>query len=94
MIMSNLKNVRRIEELHPLFKVLSDYVKTHNGLHSDLGRIEMLSDNLFINNINPDCALYSDIPIIFITLHPEQFVVTYPEDTHAPFIGKGRYVNL
>ncbi len=142
MIVSNLKNVQRIEGIHPLFKVLFDYIKTHDLLHSDLGRIEILSDNLFINNINPDCvesckqmlevhrdyidvhilldgvetigwkafddvgqlvkpyekegdcALYSDIPTTFVTLHPGQFVVAYPEDAHAPLIGKGKIRKL
>nr|WP_302830118.1 YhcH/YjgK/YiaL family protein [uncultured Bacteroides sp.] len=55
MIVSNLKNVQRIEKLHPLFRVLFDCVKTHDLLHSDLGRIEISGDNLFINNLNLDC---------------------------------------
>lgn len=142
MIVSNLKNVQRIEKLHPLFKVLFDYVKTHDLLHSDLGRIEISGDNLFINNVNPDCvesdkqilevhreyidvhillygvetigwkaledatqeiksyekegdcALYSDVPTTFVTLHPGQFVIVYPEDAHAPIIGKGKIRKL
>ena len=41
MIVSNLQNSQRIEGLHPLFKSLFDYVKTHDLLHADLGRIEV-----------------------------------------------------
>ena len=53
MIVSNLQNSQRIEGLHPLFKSLFDYVKTHDLLHADLGRIEVDGDHLFINNVNP-----------------------------------------
>ena len=56
MIVSNLKNSQRIEGLHPLFKMLFDYVKSHDLLHTDLGRIEIDGDRLFINNVNPECV--------------------------------------
>ena len=56
MIVSNLENSQRIEELHSLFKTLFDYVKTHDLLHADLGRIEIEGDSLFINNVNPECV--------------------------------------
>ena len=39
MIVSNLQNSGRIESLHPQFKPLFDYVKTHDLLHAELGRI-------------------------------------------------------
>lgn len=56
MIISNLQNSQRVEGLHPLFKTLFDYVKTHNLLHAELGRIEIEGDDLFINNVNPECV--------------------------------------
>lgn len=56
MIVSNLKNSERIEGLHPLFKVLFDYVKSHDLLHADLGRIEIDGERLFINSVNPECV--------------------------------------
>lgn len=56
MIVSNLQNSQRVEGLHPLFKTLFDYVKTHDLLHAELGRIEIDGDNLFINNVNPECV--------------------------------------
>lgn len=55
MIITNLNHSDRIEALHPLFKKLFDYVKTHDLLNAPLGRIEIDGDNLFINNINPLC---------------------------------------
>lgn len=31
-------------------------MKTHDLLHTDLGRIEIDGENLFINNVNPECV--------------------------------------
>ena len=142
MIVSNLVNSQRIESLHPLFKKLFDYVKSHDLLHAELGRIELDGDRLFINNVEPecvvrekqvlevhheyidvhillqgsetigwkaiedvveevksyeiegDCALYGDVPTTYVDLLPGQFVIVYPEDPHAPVIGKGKIRKL
>ncbi len=56
MIISNLQHRARIEQLHPLFKAFFDYVTTHDLLHEELGRYEVLGDTLFINNVNPQCV--------------------------------------
>jgi YhcH/YjgK/YiaL family protein len=56
MIVSNLSNSSRVEALHPLFKTLFDYVKNNDLLHAELGRIVIDGDNLFINNVNPECV--------------------------------------
>lgn len=56
MIVSNLQNSQRIEGLHPMFELLFDYVKTHDLLHAELGRIEIDGERLFINNVNPECV--------------------------------------
>ena len=55
MIVSNLQNTERIESLHPLFKKLFDYVKSHDILNMECGRIYIDGDNLYINNVNPTC---------------------------------------
>ena len=60
MIVSNLQNSGRIESLHPMFKQLFDYVKSHDLLHTDCGRIELDGDRLFINNVNPVCVKASE----------------------------------
>lgn len=54
MIVSNLQNSSRIEPLHPLFKTLFEYVKSHDLLHAELGRIEIDGDSLFVNNVSAD----------------------------------------
>ncbi len=55
MILANLNDSNRIENLHPLFKELFDYVKSHDILHAPLGRIEIKGDELSINNSEPEC---------------------------------------
>lgn len=142
MIVTNLENSSRIEQLHPLFKQLFDYVKSHDLLCAPLGRIELDGERLFINNVEPecmpadkqvlevhrkyidvhillegrecigwkamedvvdetksytfedDCALYGDTPTCFIDLLPGQCCIVYPEDLHAPVIGKGKIRKL
>ena len=44
MIVSNLQNSQRVEKLHPLFKQLFDYVKSHDLLHEELGTIRLDGD--------------------------------------------------
>lgn len=41
-----------------------------------------------------DCALYADQPTAFAELKPGEFVIVYPEDPHAPAIGKGKIRKL
>ena len=54
MIISKLEHSSRIEPLHPLFKRLFDYVKSHDLLNEPTGRIVLDGDNLFINNVTLD----------------------------------------
>lgn len=73
MIVSNLQNSSRIEGLHPLFKPLFDYVKKHDLLRAELGRIDIAGDDLFILNINPECVAEADQPLeahrVYIDVH-------------------------
>ena len=137
MIVSDLRQSARIESLHPLFKTVFDYVKSHDLLNEPCGRIELDGDRLFINNVNPecvaaeqqvlevhhqyidihillegeetigwkpiadctnetkaydeqaDCALFAEPGSTYVTLHPGQFAIFWPEDAHAPIIGEG-----
>lgn len=52
MIISNLQHSQRIESLHPLFKRLFDYVKQHDLLHQETGKIVLEGEQLFINNVS------------------------------------------
>ncbi len=40
-------------------------------------------------NHESDCALYTVPAGTYFTVHPGEFFVAYPEDAHAPVIGKG-----
>lgn len=56
MIFGDLRHSNRIEPLHPLFKTAFDYIKTHDLLNTELGRIELKGDTLFINNVETTCV--------------------------------------
>lgn len=49
MIIGSLNNTERIEQLHPLFKQLFDYVRTHDLTQLPAGRLTLSGDDLFIN---------------------------------------------
>ena len=49
MILTSLQECERIESLHPLFKKLFDYVKTHDLTAVPAGRVTIDGDDLFIN---------------------------------------------
>lgn len=51
MIIGTLADSARIESLHPLFKQVFDYIKSHDLLHAPLERIELDGERLFINNV-------------------------------------------
>ena len=36
-----------------------------------------------------DFALYAEAPTTYFTVNPGEFYIVYPEDGHAPIIGKG-----
>lgn len=41
-----------------------------------------------------DIAFYTDVPDTYVSVLPGQFAVIYPEDAHAPLIGKGNLRKL
>lgn len=52
MIYTNLKESTRIENVHPQFKKLFEYLKNNDLLNTELGKIELDGQNLFINNVD------------------------------------------
>lgn len=137
MIITNIQDSSTIEALHPAFKTLFDYLKSHQLADMPIGRIELDGERLFINNDNPtlrsaeeqtievhrryidvhipldheeiigwkttslcsdlasdyeeekDRMFYNDRPTTYITLHPGEVCICFPEDGHAPIIGIG-----
>ncbi len=60
MIVTDLNNCSRIAALHPAFASLFDFLASNDLLSMPLGRIEVDGDNLFINNVNPECVPASE----------------------------------
>ena len=55
MIYGNIAYADRYASLHPLLPQLFAYVKSHDLLHTPMGKIVLDGDKLFINNVNPEC---------------------------------------
>lgn len=55
MIIADLDQSYRYESLHPAFPKVFQYVKSHDLLNAELGKIEIDSDNVFIINSEPEC---------------------------------------
>lgn len=138
MIYGNIAYADRYASLHPLLPQLFAYVKSHDLLHTPMGKIVLDGDKLFINNVNPEClseekqvlevhrryidvhillegkervgwsntddckdvadpydeagdfATFFDKPTTYIDMMPNDFLIVFPEDAHAPIIGSGR----
>lgn len=54
MIIDSLKNSARIESLHPLFAKAFDYIKTHDLLNENAGRVVLEEGVLWINIDEPN----------------------------------------
>ncbi|MDO4691823.1 MAG: YhcH/YjgK/YiaL family protein [Porphyromonadaceae bacterium] len=63
MIIGSIHESARYESLHPAFKQVFDYIKTHDLLHAPLERIVLDADRLFINNVEADAKSQEDMPL-------------------------------
>lgn len=63
MILTNLAHTKEVERLHPDLKTLFDYVRTHDLLSAPTGRIELRGEEVFINNVNPQCVSVEEQPL-------------------------------
>lgn len=138
MIYGKIDYADRYTSLHPLLPCLFAYVRSHDLLHTPLGKIVLDGDKLFINNVNPEClpqekqvlevhrrymdvhillegkervgwrntddckelahpydeagdfATFFDKPTTYIDMMPNDFLMVFPEDAHAPIIGSGK----
>lgn len=43
-------------------------------------------------NSEKDIVFYNDTPSTYFTLTPDEFVIFFPEDSHAPLVGDGNIV--
>lgn len=54
MVIGSLKNTARFEGLNPYFKMVFDYVKSHDLSNAEPGRIVLDGDNAYINIAHVD----------------------------------------
>ena len=54
MILSNLKYSDKFEGMHPGFKMVFDYIKSHDMLKAEDGKIILDGDNVFINVVTKE----------------------------------------
>lgn len=55
MIIADLKHSSRYEKLHPLFQKAFEVAKNTDWFATELGKMEIDGENLFIINSNPEC---------------------------------------
>lgn len=60
MILDTVRNSALTERLHPLFKMLFDYVKSHDLTAIPAGRITLQGEDLFINVVDADLRKAED----------------------------------
>lgn len=143
MILSSLKNYKRVAALSPAIQQVLDYVSQHDLSQVPAGRITLDGSNVFINvndaelcaqeeqkleihrqyidihfplsgdevvgwsdisdltteslapfDCENDFALFAEPAQTYFTAHPGDFYIMYPEDAHAPIIGKGKLRKL
>jgi YhcH/YjgK/YiaL family protein len=75
MILSNLKNRKELEQLHPLFPVLFDYIEKHDILSAPQGIIEIQGRDLFLNNYSPEPATCDTAPL---EVHQKYIDIHFP----------------
>ena len=57
MILSDLAHCERYYSLNSAFAKVFDFVKNNDLLNSELGKIEIDGENIFIMNSEPECLL-------------------------------------
>ena len=78
MILGTLENSKRIELLHPAFKTLFEYVKSHNFLKEKETCVKLDGDNLYINNSESELRDKREIQLIEV--HRKYIDVHIPLD--------------
>jgi YhcH/YjgK/YiaL family protein len=77
-----------------VLEVHRDYIDVHFLLQGEetIGwkDIDDVSNEVKAYDADADCALYDERATGYVTLHPGQFLVAFPEDPHAPIIGTGK----
>lgn len=142
MIIGKLEECEKVESLHPDFKEVFHYIRSHGLSKLSPRRISLKEGEMWIDTAAPelressgadlelhreyidiqvvlegeetygweaagdlkaeripydagrDIAFYKDRPRFYFTLRPGEFVIFFPEDAHAPCIGRGQIKKL
>lgn len=143
MVLAHIDDCERYLSLHPLFRKLFDYVRSHDLANVPAERITLEGERLYINvadatlkapeeqvlevhrryldvhfplsgneimgwsplgqlktkstspfNESEDYAVYAEPAQTYLTIHPGEFAIVWPEDAHAPIIGEGKLRKL
>ncbi|WP_025068773.1 YhcH/YjgK/YiaL family protein [Bacteroides gallinarum] len=94
----NNVNPTCIDEKEQVLEIHREYIDIHILLEGK-ERIgwkaeEELTEEKQSYQKDTDCALFTDRPTSFIDLIPDQFLIAFPEDAHAPVIGDGKIRKL
>ena len=87
MIIDALKDSDLAESLHPAFKMVFDYVKSHDLLHGELGRIELDGENVYINVVETEGK---DKSAAVLETHDEYADIQFPLLSEETFAWKSR----
>ena len=66
------------------------YLDVHIPLSGD----EIIGWRALPFDVEADYALYSSPASTYVTVRPGEFLIVYPEDAHAPIIGRGKLRKL
>ncbi len=87
MIIDALKNSELAECLHPAFKLVFDYVKSHDLLQTAPGRIELDGGDVYINVVEPEGKDKSEA---VLETHDEYIDIQFPLLGEETFAWKSR----
>lgn len=79
-----------------IIEVHKDYIDVHIPISTTeiIGwkDIEQCELQIQAYSKEQDCALYSDSCSNYITVNPDECLIVFPEDGHAPGIGQGKII--
>ena len=93
MLFINRCDVEGVDASNQVLEVHRDYIDIHILLAGEetIGwkPLEDVRNEKQAYQQEGDCALYDERASTYVTLQPGQFAIVWPEDCHAPVIGKG-----
>lgn len=89
MVIGSLKNTERVEQLHPMFKKVFDYVRLQNWQAIQPGKIELEGEQCWINLTEADMR---DKSVAWLETHDRYIDIQIPLSGAETFGWQGREV--